>query len=162
MAANQGVVSFDQIIQAGKHGVFCASIARADLPQGRQRKEKEKLANDILGQGRREKQRLAEEIFGRGRSNNAPNHGSRKSGAGPSLASRVGIAKVCWTTRPLYAMVQGADMKQRHLSVHHPLQRRAQILRVPGAMIEHRASLDHPEGTLCYVRPKMISSLTLL
>lgn len=76
MAANQGVVSFDQIIQAG-----------------RQRKEKEKLANDILGQGRREKQRLAEEIFGRGRSNNAPNHGSRKSGAGPSLASRVGIAK---------------------------------------------------------------------
>ncbi|CAD6579573.1 MAG: hypothetical protein ASARMPRED_009185 [Alectoria sarmentosa] len=76
MAVNQGAVSFDEIIQAG-----------------RQRKEKEKLANDILGQGRREKQRLAEEIFGRGRSSNGPNNGSRKSGAGPSLASRVGVAK---------------------------------------------------------------------
>ncbi|KAL9073746.1 MAG: hypothetical protein Q9161_002784 [Pseudevernia consocians] len=87
MAANQGAVSFDDIIQA-------ASFSPTDLPQGRQRKEKEKLANDILGQGRREKQRLAEEIFGRGRSNNTPTSGSRKSGPGPSLASRVGVAKV--------------------------------------------------------------------
>ncbi|KAM0800017.1 hypothetical protein BDR22DRAFT_274493 [Usnea florida] len=76
MAPNQGAISFDDIIQAG-----------------RARKEQEKLANDILGQGRREKQKLAEEIFGRGRNNNTPNNGSRKSGPGPSLASRVGVAK---------------------------------------------------------------------
>ena len=77
-----------------------------DVPQGRQRKEQEKLANDILGQGRREKQRLAEEIFGRGRSNNASNNGSRKSGTGPSLASRVGVAKVRGTKMLLCATIQ--------------------------------------------------------
>ena len=134
----------------------------ADVPQGRQRKEQEKLANDILGQGRREKQRLAEEIFGRGRSNNASNNGSRKSGTGPSLASRVGVAKVRGTKRQLCATIQAADRKQRHLSVHHPLRRRAQVLMVPGAMIEHPATLDPPEGTLWYARPKMILYTTLL
>ena len=94
MATNQVAVSFDEIIQAGKHLLFRARIPPANVSPGRQRKEQEKLANDILGQGRREKQKLAEEIFGRGRSSNASNNAGRKSAAGSTLASRVGVAKV--------------------------------------------------------------------
>ena len=37
---------------------------------------------------------MAQEIFGRGRRASTPNNGNRKLGSGPSLASRVGIAKV--------------------------------------------------------------------
>ena len=57
---------------------FCHSFAH--IRQGRQRAEK---------------QRLADEILGRGRKNNTLKDGSRKPGTGPSLASRVGITKVC-------------------------------------------------------------------
>lgn len=43
---------------------------------------------------RRKNEELAEEIFGRGRKANPTGPSSRKLGAGPSLASRAGIAKV--------------------------------------------------------------------
>lgn len=65
----------------------------ADFGQGRQQKEKQKLAHDLLGQGRREKQRLADQILGGGRKANAQTNGSRKL-AGGTLASRVGVTKV--------------------------------------------------------------------
>jgi len=61
--------------------------------QGREQKEKEKLAHDLLGQGRREKQRLADQILGGGRKANTQNNGLRKP-AGQNFASRVGITKV--------------------------------------------------------------------
>lgn len=78
MAPKKEVVSFDAIIQAG-----------------REQREKQKLADDILGQGRREKQRLADQILGKGRAANTQSNGGRTSGVGGgSLASRVGIAKV--------------------------------------------------------------------
>ena len=47
----------------------------------------------MLGQGRREKQRLADEILGKGRKSNTQSNGVRSPGIGGSLASRVGIAK---------------------------------------------------------------------
>lgn len=65
----------------------------AHYSQGREQKEKEKLAHDLLGQGRREKQRLADQIFRGGRKADIHNNGIRKPG-GNSLASRVEIAKV--------------------------------------------------------------------
>jgi len=45
---------------------------------------------------RRKNEALAQEIFGRGRRASGPaaGQGPRKPGTGPSLASRVGIAKV--------------------------------------------------------------------
>ncbi|MCJ1225212.1 hypothetical protein MMC12_001861 [Toensbergia leucococca] len=43
---------------------------------------------------RRKNEALAKEIFGKGRKSNTPaSNGNRKPGAGPSLASRVGVAK---------------------------------------------------------------------
>jgi len=65
-----------------------------NIAQGRRQREKQKLADDILGQGRRDKQRLADEILGSGRRAKDQRNGSRTSGAGGSLASRVGITKV--------------------------------------------------------------------
>lgn len=56
------------------------------------------LTDPLVDRQRRQSQALAQEIFGRGRRQSAPGGGgnNRKSGAGafPSLASRVGIAKV--------------------------------------------------------------------
>lgn len=70
------------------------AVRMADnLQLGRQQKEKEKLANDLLGAGRREKQRLADQILGGGRKVNNRNDGSRKL-AGNTLASRMGVTKV--------------------------------------------------------------------
>ena len=43
---------------------------------------------------RRKNEELAKEIFGRNRKAKTEQNGSRKLGNGPSLASRVGIAKV--------------------------------------------------------------------
>ena len=43
---------------------------------------------------RRKNEELANEIFGRGRKEKTGQSVSRKPGTGPSLASRVGIAKV--------------------------------------------------------------------
>ena len=43
---------------------------------------------------RREKQKLADEILGQGRKSNTFKDGRRKPGSGPSLASRVGVSKV--------------------------------------------------------------------
>ncbi|KAK4694155.1 hypothetical protein P7C71_g3382, partial [Lecanoromycetidae sp. Uapishka_2] len=62
MAGQKDAVSFDEIIQAG-----------------RVQREKQKLADEIFGQGRR--------------NNNNGSNGSRKPGTGPSLASRVGVTK---------------------------------------------------------------------
>ncbi|KAL6718413.1 hypothetical protein ACLMJK_004502 [Lecanora helva] len=76
MAASPNSITFDDIIQAG-----------------RQQREKQKLAEDMLGQGRREKQRLADEVLGKGRRSITQNNGVRTTAVGGSLASRVGIAK---------------------------------------------------------------------
>lgn len=43
---------------------------------------------------RRKNEALAQEIFGKGRRASTPSNGNRKSGNGPSLASRIGISKV--------------------------------------------------------------------
>lgn len=45
---------------------------------------------------RRKNEALAQEIFGKGRRSSTPSNsnGNRKPGPGPSLASRIGIAKV--------------------------------------------------------------------
>jgi hypothetical protein len=53
----------------------------ADIPTDRQRRKNEALAQEIFSKGRRQ---------------SAPSAGSnsRKPGAGPSLASRIGVAKV--------------------------------------------------------------------
>lgn len=48
----------------------------------------------MLERQRREKQKLADEILGQGRKSNAFKDGRRKPGTGPSLASRVGVSKV--------------------------------------------------------------------
>lgn len=96
MAAQQGGVSFDDIIQKGKTPlltVYINFLQVANFWQGRAQKDKERLAHDILGQGRREKQRLANQIFGGGRSTTAQSNGSRRP-ASNSLASRVGVTKV--------------------------------------------------------------------
>ena len=77
MAAGQEVVSFDDIIQAGKP--FNLSKATTLRTTDRQRRKNEALA---------------QQIFGKNRKASTPSIGVRKPGTGPSLASRVGIAKV--------------------------------------------------------------------
>lgn len=94
MTAKQGIVSFDDIIQAGElYNWLLNLILIPDIAQGRQQREKQKLAEDMLGQGRREKQRLADEILGKGRKANTQSNGVRSPNMGGSLASRVGIVK---------------------------------------------------------------------
>jgi hypothetical protein len=85
-AAKKVATDFEEIIQAGKfivllrgHGSRCMSLTR--LSQDRQRRKNESLAQEIFGRGR-----LASGL--------AAGQGPRKPGTGPSLASRVGIAKV--------------------------------------------------------------------
>lgn len=81
-------VSFDDIIKAGK--LLRANRPRVLLtmhPTGREKKKNEALAN---------------EIFGRGRRKSAPGGalGNRKANSAASLASRVGVVKVCpYTSR---------------------------------------------------------------
>lgn len=81
MAPNKETIpSFDDIIQAGR------------LPQPHL-SQKQKF-NKISDRQRRKNEQLAKEIFGRSK-NQKPNQAeNRKQGSGPSLASRVGIAKV--------------------------------------------------------------------
>ena len=43
---------------------------------------------------RRKNEALAQEIFGKGRRASTPSNGNRKAGSGPTLASRIGVAKV--------------------------------------------------------------------
>ena len=94
MAPKKDVVSFDDIIQAGKLTIGSPIlIFTTDIVQGREQREKQKLADDLLGQGRREKQRLADEILGQGRRASTQSNGSRTPVAGRSLASRAGITK---------------------------------------------------------------------
>lgn len=83
MGTGKEAVSFDQIIKAGKRSVeflWCIS-ANPGLRTDRQRRKNEALANEILGKGRRA---------------SAPGSGlgNRKQPSGPSLASRIGVAKV--------------------------------------------------------------------
>jgi hypothetical protein len=54
------------------------------------------VADVLTDRQRRKNEALAEEIFSKGRRQSAPGAGvsNRKPGTGPSLASRVGVAKV--------------------------------------------------------------------
>lgn len=82
MAAGEGVPSFDEMIQAGKASKL--SKKKTWLLRERQdrlRRKNEALANEILGKGRK--------------ASNSAGVGKRKAGAGASLASRVGVTKVC-------------------------------------------------------------------
>lgn len=50
---------------------------------------------------RKKNEALAAKVFGKGRRNSAPGaaaSGNKKAGPGPSLASRVGVQKVCYIT----------------------------------------------------------------
>ena len=54
------------------------------------------MANLLADRKRRKNEALAQEIFSKNRRSSAPGAGiaNRKPGAGPSLASRIGVAKV--------------------------------------------------------------------
>ena len=84
MAAGKDAVSFDDIIQAGK----LSNPSRAVILRARDRQ-------------RRKNEALAQQIFGKDRRASTPSNGVRKPGTGPSLASRVGIAKVQMRSSPL-------------------------------------------------------------
>lgn len=77
---NENIPSFDDMIQAGKLQYSqCVHTSNVDNLQDRLRRKNEELANEIFGRGRKEK---------------SSGNGMRNFGSGPSLASRVGIAKV--------------------------------------------------------------------
>lgn len=77
---NEEIPSFDDMIQAGKlQRSECMHKSNVDSLTDRLRKKNEELAN---------------EIFGRGRKERSSGNRMRNFGSGPSLASRVGIAKV--------------------------------------------------------------------
>jgi hypothetical protein len=61
----------------------------------------------VVDRQRRKNEALAQEIFSKGRRSSAPGAGviHRKPGTGPSLASRVGVAKV-WTNGPTTDITQ--------------------------------------------------------
>lgn len=72
--------SFDDMIQAGKlQQSKCVHESNFDPLIDRLKRKNEELANEIFGRGRKEK---------------SNGNGMRNFGSGPSLASRVGIAKV--------------------------------------------------------------------
>lgn len=55
----------------------------------------------MIDRERKKNEALAAKVFGKGRRNSAPGgaaSGSRKAGGAPSLASRVGVQKVCHST----------------------------------------------------------------
>ena len=83
MGTAKEAVSFDQIIKAGKRLADCLGCMFTNpwACIDRQRRKNEALANEIFGKGRRA---------------SAPGSGlgSRKTPSGPSLASRIGVAKV--------------------------------------------------------------------
>jgi hypothetical protein len=86
-AAEKVATDFEEIIQAGEstilhRGIASCCMSLTPLPLDRQRRKNEALAQEIFGRGRRA-------------SGPAAGQGPRKPGTGPSLASRVGIAKVC-------------------------------------------------------------------
>lgn len=84
-AAKKVATDFEEIIQAGE---FCSVQRHWPLSY---------VADALcLDRQRRKNESLAQEIFGRGRRASGPaaGQGPRKPGTGPSLASRVGIAKV--------------------------------------------------------------------
>ena len=77
---NEDIPSFDDMIQAGKlQRSNLVHTPNIDGPLDRLRRKNEELANEIFGRGRKEK---------------SSGNGMRSFGSGPSLASRVGIAKV--------------------------------------------------------------------
>ena len=81
---NQDIPSFDDMIQAGKlQQGECVWRSNVDNFADRLRRKNEELAN---------------EIFGRGRKQKSNGNSLRNFGSGPSLASRVGIAKVACST----------------------------------------------------------------
>ena len=83
MTAAKEAVSFDNIIKAGKflQLAICLSLTNTWPCTDRQRRRNEALANEIFGKGRRA-------------SAPGPGVGNRKTPSGPSLASRIGVAKV--------------------------------------------------------------------
>lgn len=85
------IPSFDDIIQAGKSPLAYESRTQFNL---------------ILDRQRRKNEQLAKEIFGRSKNQKPNQNDNRKQGSGPSLASRVGIAKV--------ALNESSFGKRRH------------------------------------------------
>ena len=85
-AAKKVATDFEEIIQAGKSAAPIMDVSIGCMP----------LTLPSLDRQRRKNEALAQEIFGRGRRATGPGaaQGPRKLGTGPSLASRVGIAKV--------------------------------------------------------------------
>jgi hypothetical protein len=81
MAPGQVAVDFNRIINAGMDTDLRTKITASNVLVERQRRKNEALA---------------QEIFSKNRRSSAPGAGlnNRKPGTGPSLASRVGIAKV--------------------------------------------------------------------
>jgi hypothetical protein len=86
-AAKKVATDFEEIIQAGMSAILLRGIGPCIVS----------LTRLSLDRQRRKNEALAQEIFGRGRRASGPTaggQGPRKPGTGPSLASRVGIAKV--------------------------------------------------------------------
>jgi hypothetical protein len=81
MAPGQVAVDFNRIINAGMDTRLRTKITASNVLVDRQRRKNEALA---------------QEIFSKNRRSSAPGAGlnNRKPGTGPSLASRVGVAKV--------------------------------------------------------------------
>lgn len=81
MANNNAGASFDEIIQEGR------SFNRA-------RSTMEQSTDESIGRRKKQAEKLAQEIFGKKGRSSAPPSGPKAS-LGGSLASRVGIVKVC-------------------------------------------------------------------
>lgn len=81
MADTNAGASFDEIIQEGMSSISASA-------------SNDSTTDQILGRRKKAAEKLAQEIFGKKGRSSAPPSGP-KAGLGGSLASRVGVVKVC-------------------------------------------------------------------
>ena len=150
MATANAVPSFDDIIQAGKN--LSTLLPRQQLSSAdRLRRKNEALANEIFGKRRRA-------------STPTPG-GKRKPGTGPSLASRVGVTKVCpqhsGQTDPILSPL--AYICLSHLSGQlHPHRKQEQTLRRNGFMISMTTTIAGSLGLSMSLKASEFPQTTIL
>jgi hypothetical protein len=142
MAPGKVASDFNAIINAGMRTPRCNLTA--GLP----------TANTSIDRQRRKHESLAQEIFGKNRRASAPGGGlnNRKPGSGPSLASRVGIAKVDGMSLHTERSI---NILSRELFRLQPNLHQKQMADLPLAM-------STPNGPTIYIRSTTHQLLELL